>query len=198
MRVTGNDVIDAYAQHKPSKVSKLEEDSGQDRTNAKPQSAEHAGFNANDFFTLSPTAQRYVTESMLMTAIGEKVGADFADFGIKLDEQVGLDQSPDAVAGRIVSFATSMFSVFESQNPDMDAEGLLTKFEGTVREAVDQGYEQAAGILNSMENISDEIKSIGQHTMELVHEMLDAYFAEHRQTWDSPGISGPTQPVEAS
>ncbi len=179
MRVTAN-AIDAYVQQKPAKVAKIEGDA-RPRADSKPQNLAEAGFRANDFFTLSPTAQRYVTESMLMTAIGKKVGADFEEFGIKLDEQVGIDQSPDAVAGRIVDFATSLFSVFEAQNSDMDQASLLSKFEDTLRGAVDLGYEQASGILNSMKNISDEIKSIGQQTMELVHDKLDAFFAERNE-----------------
>lgn len=192
MKVEAN-AIDAYGG--PAKVAKTD---AQPATK-KADKLKEAGFNGKDFFTLSPKAQRDVMERMLLSSIGQKIGADFGELGIDLKDHIGEDQSPDAVSGRIVAFATGMFSVFQAQNPDMGEEELLNSFEETLRGAVDTGYEQASGILSSMDNMNSEIESIGNKTMRLVHEKLSAYFDERRSKGEEATVQAPAEtPVAAS
>ncbi len=176
MKINPN-AADAYIPHKPAEAPKLEVEAAR-RGEPKPETPASARFKAADFFTLSPTAQRYVLENMMLTAIGEKVGAQFAEQGIDLQAQIEVDQAPEAVAGRIVDFATSMFSVFEAQNPDMAQDELRAEFETTLRDAVDLGFSRAQGILEAMDDVGDEVMSLGEQTMALVHQKFDAYFAE--------------------
>lgn len=177
MKINAN-AVEAYTMQKPSAAPKVEAESA--ASGKKTEVPRVSSFNATDFFTLSPTAQRYVLEDMMLSAIGEKVGADFAEHGINLQEQIRVDQSPDAVAERIVSFATGMASVFEAQNPNLSQEDLLNRFETTLRDAVDLGYQRARGILDKMDNVGDDIKSLGEQTMALVYKKFDAYFADRR------------------
>lgn len=183
MKVQGN-ALAAYTRDLPVARTGAAEAAGeQDSRAARPKAT---GLNVEDFFSLSPKAQAGLVERMLMTSIGKKIGAEFGEHGIDLEKHAGEDQSPDAVSSRIADFATGMLNVFQAQNPDLGESELLNAFEETVRGAVDLGYEQANGILDTMDEVDEQTKSVGATTMELVHEKLDAFFAQRRSTSDEP------------
>ena len=86
------------------------------------------------------------------------------------------DVTPEATASRIVSGTTAMFDAFAKKHPELEGEELLTGFMDTIRGGIQQGYDDAYGILKGLgafefEGVEDGIKK----TMQLVEEKLKAF-----------------------
>ena len=57
---------------------------------------------------------------------------------------------------------------------------MINSFEDVIRESMDQGAAEALGILNGKDLADDDVVSVANRTMELVHERFDAFFEELR------------------
>jgi Domain of unknown function (DUF5610) len=120
-----------------------------------------------------------LTEEMLSSPLGQRLKAIFDDSGVDISEAVGVDYSAEPTAARIVDFATSLFGTFQAQHPELAGDDLIGAFEKTVRDAVDAGYGQARSYLDG-KGVPNEVVSLGEETMRLVHEKFDTFFENLR------------------
>lgn len=89
----------------------------------------------------------------------------------------GLDVSPEATAGRIVSLSTAFFGAYQDANPDLNQEEALTRFVDVIRGGIDQGFAEAREILDGLSVLEGEIASNIDLTYDLVQDGLDAFLA---------------------
>jgi len=120
-----------------------------------------------------------LTEEMLSSPMGQRLKAVFDDAGVDIQDAIGVDYSADPTATRIVDFATSLYATFQDQHPELSGADLIDAFEKTVRDAADAGYGQARGYLDD-KGVPNEILSLGEETMRLVHEKFDSFFENLR------------------
>ncbi len=123
-------------------------------------------------------------QSLLTTEIGKKVDKMMADAGIDISTAAGLDWSPDATAGRIFNVTTGLFSVWKNQHQDMTEEELVNSFENVIRSSVDKGASQAMAIL-SASGVSDDVLSVSEKTMSVLHSKYDDFFDDLRPKSES-------------
>lgn len=82
------------------------------------------------------------------------------------------DNSPEATAGRIVSFITNMFQLFKQNNPDKSDSDNIDDYMQKIYQGVDKGFSEARGILDSMKVLSGDIASNIDKTYDLVQKSL--------------------------
>ena len=87
----------------------------------------------------------------------------------------GIDFSPEAVAERLVGFATGFFSDYLENHPDQESDEQLSGFMDLIRGAIGQGFEEARNILHGLGVLSGEIASNVDKTYDLVQEKLAAF-----------------------
>jgi hypothetical protein len=87
----------------------------------------------------------------------------------------GMDFSPEAVAERIVGFATGFFSNYLENHPDQESEEQLSGFMDLIRGAIDQGFEEARNILDGLRVLSGDISANVDKTYDLIQERLAAF-----------------------
>jgi len=88
------------------------------------------------------------------------------------------DSSAEATAQRILDFSTSLFGVYQAQNPDESAESALADFEQLVRDAIDEGFSQARGILEDLDKLDEQTAEFVDETYSILQLMLDKFFAD--------------------
>lgn len=92
------------------------------------------------------------------------------------------DSTPEATADRIVSQVTGLFDAYAKQNPNLDAEELLSSFMSEVRKGVDQGYDDAFKILDDLGAFKfDGIKEGIEKTKSLIEDKLKAFETFQRE-----------------
>jgi hypothetical protein len=82
----------------------------------------------------------------------------------------GIDFSPQAVADRIVGFATSFFSLYQQQHADDPLEDQLTNFLDVVGGGVDKGFGEAKDILTGLDVFNGEVEKNANQTYDLIFE----------------------------
>ncbi|MCP4595868.1 DUF5610 domain-containing protein [Neptuniibacter sp.] len=87
----------------------------------------------------------------------------------------GLDVSPEAVADRIVTMTTGMFSNYLDIHPELSEEAALERFMNLIGEGILQGFEEAREILDGLNVLEGEIASNIDQTYDLVLEGLDEF-----------------------
>ncbi len=122
-----------------------------------------------------------VTASLeqLASESGQAIAAMFEELGIDLSEAVGIDQSADATSDRIVDASTAMLATFAQQNQELEGAELISAFETTLHDAVDEGYGEARKMLEGL-GVDDSVVALGEETMDLVHQKFDSFFANLR------------------
>lgn len=80
----------------------------------------------------------------------------------------GQDNTPEGTAGRIVSISTGFYEAFKRQHPGEDEADVLSNFMSTIKRGFEQGYKEAADILQGLGVLSGDIKSGIEKTYELV------------------------------
>lgn len=120
------------------------------------------------------TSMRAVTERSLAKIL-ETTRAAAQELGIDLET---FDPSPEAVSSRIADFAIGLFGLYRQQNPDMGDEDALNSYQSLINGAIDQGYQEALGVLSGL-GINDQgILDTAQKTIDMAHEKFNA-FIEH-------------------
>ena len=104
---------------------------------------------------------------------------------------MGIDTSPEATSDRIVSFGTSMFGLYQRQNPDLSESDALEKFESLIRGAVDTGFNDAIQIIRGLGAMSSEVDTVTSKTYELIHSKLDDWFSSTRARLEDPAEESP-------
>ncbi|WP_288410149.1 DUF5610 domain-containing protein [uncultured Herbaspirillum sp.] len=85
------------------------------------------------------------------------------------------DNSPEATAGRIVSFITNMFELYKKNNPNKDDAGNVDDYMNLIFKGVDQGFKEARGILESLQVLQGDIASNIDKTYDLVQKSLNDF-----------------------
>ncbi|WEJ63508.1 DUF5610 domain-containing protein [Thiomicrorhabdus lithotrophica] len=93
-----------------------------------------------------------------------------------LKEQGGMDYwTPENTAKRIVEGATAFISGFQAAHPELEGEELINKFLEVVGGGVNQGFDEAKGILGDLDvlkgNIADNIAT----TFQLVQDGMQSF-----------------------
>ena len=107
--------------------------------------------------------------------VAEKYGDEAAEL-IKFDSN--LDTSPRATAERIFTFATGFYQKYAEQHSDEDAEEVLSRFMTTIRNAVNQGFQEAQEILAGLSSFTPEIEDVAKETYQQLQGMLDRFEQE--------------------
>ncbi len=87
----------------------------------------------------------------------------------------GMDFSPEAVAERIVGFATGFFSAYMENHPDEADSERLGNFMSLIRGAIDQGFTEARDILDGLGVLQGDVKANVDSTYELIQQKLDSF-----------------------
>ncbi len=107
--------------------------------------------------------------------LNETLEPEFGANAIEEAAASGMDFSPEAVAERIVGFATGFFSNYLENHPDEESNEQLSGFLDLVRGAIDQGFEEARNILEGLGVLSGGIASNVDKTYDLIQEKLDSF-----------------------
>jgi len=108
-------------------------------------------------------------------AINKKLETDYGENAIQTGYDNGLDVSPEATAGRIVSFSTGLFSLYQQQHPEMEEQEQVDSFLEIIGGGIDTGFAEASEILTALDVMEGDIKNNVQKTYDLVQEGLAAF-----------------------
>src|SRR5450830_912251 len=78
------------------------------------------------------------------------------------------DNSPEATAGRILSFIKSAYAMYSQNNKDDDQGASLDKFMSLIQTGVDLGFKEARNILSGLDVLNGDIASNIDKTYELL------------------------------
>lgn len=98
----------------------------------------------------------------------------------------GIDTSPEATAGRIVGFATSLFSLYQQQRPSDDQEQQLNDFMAVIGKGIEQGFADAIKILEGLQVFNGEVKTGVDATYELVQQGLQSFREKMLESFTKP------------
>jgi hypothetical protein len=88
------------------------------------------------------------------------------------------DNSPEATAGRIVSFVTNMFEMYKQNNPDKDDSGNVNSYMGLIYSGVEKGFKEARDILSSLNVLNGTLSDNIDKTYDLVQKGLADFMAK--------------------
>lgn len=93
-----------------------------------------------------------------------------------LKKQGGMDYwTPENTAGRIVNGATAFLPAFQKANPDLEGEALMTKFMDVVGGGLQQGFDEAQGILSDLKVFDGKVKDTFTATTDLVNKGMENF-----------------------
>ena len=108
-------------------------------------------------------------------AINKELETDLGENSIEKGYQQGLDVSPEATAGRILSFSTGLFSLYQQQHPELSEQEQVEQFVDIIGGGIDTGFSEARDILNGLCVLKGEIAENIEKTYQLVQEGLLAF-----------------------
>ncbi|ANQ84425.1 hypothetical protein dqs_1372 [Azoarcus olearius] len=94
-----------------------------------------------------------------------------------LQKAASQDNSPEATADRILSFATGLFASYSTQHPGADQATLAADFVELVRGGFQQGFDEAVDILKGLKVFEGGIAEGIQKTYDLVMKGFDDFLA---------------------
>jgi len=123
-----------------------------------------------------------------LTGINEALKDDYGDNAIQ--NAVSQDNSPEGTAGRIVSLSTAFYDAFKKQHTGEDEGDVLNQFIATLKKGVDQGFQEARGVLQGLSVLNGDIASNVDKTYELVQKGYADFIAAHQPQSAAPAASG--------
>ncbi len=108
-----------------------------------------------------------------------------------------VDTSPEAVSGRIADFAIGLFGLYQQQNPDMSEEDALVSYQSLINGAIDQGYNEALGVLSGLGVNDRGILDTAANTIQMAHDRFNKFIETRLTDLRSPNPTtvGPAAPV---
>jgi hypothetical protein len=88
------------------------------------------------------------------------------------------DNSPEATAGRILSFSTGFYDMYAKQHPGEDPEKVATDFVNVIRRGFEKGFNEAKNILQGLQVFGGDIAAGVMKTHELVTKGYDQFLAD--------------------
>jgi len=156
-------------------------DTPQATNQSSPQQARKQAYNvailqANQEVSLSiknePLALIYKTA---IEAINEELSPELGENAIEKGYESGLDVSPEATSGRILSFSLGLFSLYQQQHPELNEQEQAEKFVGIIGGGIDTGFSEAREILDGLGVLKDEIAENIDKTYDLIQDGLIAF-----------------------
>lgn len=98
-----------------------------------------------------------------------------AELGIP--EGAELDTSAEATAQRIGDFALNFFDKYLQQHPELEGDDARMRFAEFIGGAINQGIEEARGILRALSALNPEVTSKIDSIGELIKKRLDDFVA---------------------
>ncbi len=109
-----------------------------------------------------------------------------------IENAFGQDNSAEGTAGRIVSISTGFYEAFKRQHPGEDEADVLSNFMSTIKRGFEQGYKEAADILQGLGVLGGDIKSGIEKTYELVLQGYADFEAAQRSLLTGASAQGGT------
>lgn len=114
--------------------------------------------------------------------LNELLAPDLGPDALQQAASSQIDFSPEAVAERIVSFATAFFPTYQERHADSGEEDPLDGFMSLVRDAIEQGFAEAREILDGLGVLEGVVKENADHTYDLIQEQLAAFEQGQRRS----------------
>jgi len=148
--------------------------------NLQSQSAQ-VKVSSNFDFSNSDKALELVYQAAL-DKLNEILLPELGEAGLQGAYDAGIDVSPEATAGRIVSLSTGLLGRYLDANPGKELDETFTNFLNVIKGGIEQGFNEARDILASLDVLNGNIATNIDSTYELVQEGLDAFEIEFRNT----------------
>lgn len=113
--------------------------------------------------------------------LNEYLAPELGENAIGQAAESGMDFSPEAVAERIVSFATAGYAAYAERHADQSQQDQLNGFMDLIGGAIEQGFKEAKEILEGLGVFQGSIADNANHTYELIQEKLAAFSEQATQ-----------------
>ncbi len=107
--------------------------------------------------------------------LNELLAADFGPDALQSALDSGVDVSPDATAGRILSMSTAFLPAYLEQHPELGEDEARARFTELIRGGIEQGFAEARDILQGLGVLEGDIATNIDKTWDLVQQGLDAF-----------------------
>lgn len=111
--------------------------------------------------------------------LNEKLQADLGENAISeeaLEKQGGMEYwTPENTAKRIVDGSTAFLSGFQKAHPELEGEALMNKFMDVVGGGLQQGFDEAQGILGDLKVFNGLVEDNFTSTVDLVKKGMEDY-----------------------
>ncbi len=101
-----------------------------------------------------------------------------AELGIPAGQT--LDTSPEATANRIVEFALGFFETYAERHGLNDDEEGRAAYAEFIGKAVNQGIDEARGILNALNALNPDVNGSIDKTTDLINQQFDRFIINGR------------------
>ena len=118
-----------------------------------------------------------------------------AGIDLRIEEELGSDQTPETTVRRIVDFSTGFFDSYGANHITEAPEVLVGGFRTLIRGAIEEGFTQACDFLEGITKRSDTISQNIDTRFELTSNILDGFHKERLEALE--GSSGETEEVDA-
>ncbi|GGO80771.1 hypothetical protein GCM10011348_18210 [Marinobacterium nitratireducens] len=112
--------------------------------------------------------------------LADDLGPDALQYAI----DNGLDVSPEATAGRILSMSTAFLPAYLEQHPELGEDEGRARFIDLIRGGIEQGFSEARDILQGLGVLEGDIAANIDTTWELVQQGLDDYLGHADEASD--------------
>ena len=90
-----------------------------------------------------------------------------------LDKAASADErSPEKVSKKILEFALGFFDAYKQQHPEMSESESRTSFYDLIKGGIEQGFDEAKSVMESLNKFEGEVKNKVDQTYELVQQGL--------------------------
>ncbi len=128
-------------------------------------------------------------------SINETMGPELGKNPVQNNPISQQDNSPEATAERILSFATGFFDAYAKQNPGKDPDKLAEDFVALVRGGFEKGFNEAKNILDGLGVLGgSEVEKSIMKTYDLVSKGFDDFLASKLKPKEDNNVG--TQPAE--
>lgn len=113
-----------------------------------------------------------------INAINAELASTMGDNAVERTQHEGIDTSPEATAGRIVSITMGNFGKFQEHHADLPQSEQVDRFLELVSSGIDKGFGAARDILEGLSVLEGSIAEDISKTYDLVQQGLE-HFREH-------------------
>ena len=127
----------------------------------------------------SSTLSEGDAQNIVLNRAFEKLRAVVAEAreALGIPEGQEVDTSPEATANRIADFALNFFAQYAENNGLADDEEGRAQFAEFIGDAINQGIDEARGILTALSALNDDTGSAIDQIAEFVQSRLDNFVA---------------------